>query len=56
MAKMHAIRNSMRCNGMRLQFQDGHKSLAGLKNGVAVTHVLHTTYDAYLGALQDGHK
>ena len=56
MAKMHAIRNSLRHNGMRQQIQDGHKSPAGPKNRLAVTHVLKTTYATAPGRLQDGHK
>ena len=53
---MQVIRNSLRHNGMQRQFQDGHKSPAGLKHSVAVTHFMHATYAAGRGRLQDGQK
>ena len=56
LAIMHCVRNSLRCNGMRRQFQDGQYSQLQIKTGVAITYVATISCADARNGGQDGQK
>ena len=56
LAKMQAVRKSLRRNVMWQQLQDGQYSAIHLKNAIAVTFDSYMSYAAVRAVFQDGHK